>query len=98
VGRLRYGSSLRFEVAVQLNGLTADDLTVELVFDRPNERHIAKAKRFALGYVGALDGGEHLFARELTPEQCGKIEYRVRAFPQHELLTHPFELGMMVWL
>jgi starch phosphorylase len=98
VARLSYGSSLRFEVAVQLNGLAAEDLTVELVFGRPGDRHIGKSKRFALGYIRPLDNGEHLFARELTPEQCGKIEYRIRAFPQHALLTHPFEMGMMVWL
>jgi starch phosphorylase len=98
VARLRYGCSLRFEVAVQLNGLAPDDLTVEMVFGRPNDLHIGKTKRFALGHVRALEGGEHLYARELTPEQCGKIEYRVRAFPQHDLLTHPFEMGMMVWL
>jgi starch phosphorylase len=26
------------------------------------------------------------------------MEYRVRVFPTHELLTHPFEMGMMLWL
>jgi starch phosphorylase len=35
---------------------------------------------------------------DLTPEQCGKLEYRIRAFPEHALLTHKFELGLMVWL
>ena len=42
--------------------------------------------------------GEHLFSRELTPDQCGKMEYRIRAFPTHPLLTHPFEMGKMLWL
>ena len=29
---------------------------------------------------------------------CGRVEYRFRLYPKHELLTHPFEMGMMVWL
>src|SRR5260221_727242 len=42
--------------------------------------------------------GEQRFVLELSPEACGKLEYRIRLYPQHELLTHPFELGMMRWL
>ncbi len=96
--RVGFGDTLRFEIAVQLNGLVPDDVTVELVFARPGERNPAKSKRYALRHERSLDNGEHLFTRELTPDQCGKIEYRIRAFPFHELLTHPFEMGMMVWL
>jgi starch phosphorylase len=96
--RLRYGETIRFEIAVKLDGLAPDDLTVELAFNRPNERHPARSKRYPLPAVRALDSGEHLFARDLTPDQCGKLEYRVRAYPTHPLLTHPFEMGMMAWL
>ena len=42
--------------------------------------------------------GEHLFALDFAPEFFGRIEYRLRAFPHHELLTHPFEMGMMAWV
>ena len=98
VDRIRYGDSLTFEVAVQLNGLVPDDLTVELVFTRPGEPTSAKARRYALRHIRTLDNGEHLFSRDLTPDQCGKMEYRVRVFPTHAVLTHPFELGRTVWL
>ena len=98
LNRILYGNALRFEVAVQLNGLAPEDLTVELVFTRPRESNPAKSKRYALRHEKALDNGEQLFVRELTLDQCGKIDYRIRAFPQHELLTHPFEMGMTVWL
>ena len=27
-----------------------------------------------------------------------RIEYRFRVYPNNELLTHPFEMGMMLWL
>jgi len=29
---------------------------------------------------------------------CGKLVYRIRAYPYHELLTHPFETGLMIWV
>jgi starch phosphorylase len=96
--RIRYGETLRFEIAVQLDALTPDDLTVELVFTRPGEHGSTKARRYSLHHERPLGNGEHLFSRELTPDQCGKMEYRVRVFPTHELLTHPFEMGMMLWL
>jgi len=98
VPRIRYGETLRFEVAVQLDGLTPNDLTVELVFTRPGEPTTARARRYVLQHERVLENGEHLFVRELTPDQCGKMEYRFRVFPTHALLTHPFEMGMMIWL
>ena len=96
--RIRHGETLRFEVAVQLDGLTPKDLTVEVVFTRPGDPTSPGALRHVLQHERSLESGEHLFARELTPDQCGKLEYRFRAFPTHELLTHPFEMGMMIWL
>jgi starch phosphorylase len=42
--------------------------------------------------------GEHRFVLELSPEYCGKLGYRMRMYPHHERLTHPFEMGMMRWL
>jgi starch phosphorylase len=98
VARIPYGQSLRFEIAVLVDGLSPDDLMVELVFSRPGETSIAKALRYALQPEQALENGEYLYVRELTPDQCGKMEYQVRAFPTHPLLTHPFEMGMTIWL
>ena len=57
-----------------------------------------KARSHRFRHERTLDSGEQLYALELQPEYCGKIEYRIRIHPHHELLTHPFEMGMMVWL
>ena len=42
--------------------------------------------------------GAHLFAIECTPPWCGRLSAEVRAVPHHELLSHPYELGLMRWL
>jgi starch phosphorylase len=97
--RMTFGNSVRIEIAVQLHGLAPSDITVEALFGRPDSEHYhARARHYALSSIGSNDKGEQIFALDLTPEQCGKLEYRIRAYPAHPLLTHKFELGLMAWL
>src|SRR6266581_1319113 len=97
--RMSYGDSLRFEVAVNLNGLAPGDMTIEVLLGRPGHSDAIEATgRLILPFHERLEGGECLFALDFRPELCGRIEYRIRAYPSHELLTHPFEMGMMRWL
>jgi starch phosphorylase len=42
--------------------------------------------------------GEHVFTLDLEPELCGKLEYRIRAYPYHPALSHRFEMGLMKWI
>jgi starch phosphorylase len=95
-----YGESLRFEVAVRLNGLVHDDVVVEMIIARQSKRDkLRESMRYQFESQGTnTEAGEHLYALELTPELCGKLEYRMRLYPCHELLTHPLEMGMMLWL
>lgn len=43
------------------------------------------------------ESGEYLFSLNFQPDWCGELNYQIRAFPFHELLTNPHEMGMMVW-
>jgi starch phosphorylase len=96
--RMGYGDSVHLEVAVNLNGLKADDIRVELLLTRPGVTHHHSQRSFRFEHRGVDNQGENLYVLDLRPEVCGKIEYRIRAFPHHQLLTHPFEMGKMVWL
>lgn len=98
--QIQFGENLRFEVAVAIDGLKASDIAVELLITRSTD--IADGQQDTC-YRFEADGtqteqGEQRYALELTPEMCGKLEYRIRIYPHHELLAHPFELGMMRWL
>jgi starch phosphorylase len=97
---IAFGDSLTVEVAVRLNGLTPGDVVVELIMGRPiDEPRTGQAARYELEWEARKSElGEDLFALELSPELCGKLEYRIRIYPCHELLTHPFETGLMIWL
>jgi glycogen phosphorylase len=91
------GERVRVEAAVALNGLAPQDVAVELLLARPGAA--SPAARCLLAPERPLPGGgEHLYALEFAPELNGRIEYRLRAFPKHELLAHPFETGLMTWL
>jgi len=98
--RIPFGENLRLEVAVNLNGLIPDDVVVQLLFGRPDDGdQPQKAQSYDFKDEGQIAGGtEHLYVLEFRPDLCGKIEYRIRIYPYHELLTHRFEMGMMTWL
>jgi starch phosphorylase len=95
-----YGDTLRFEVAVLLDGLRPEDVVVEMQLGRHTEfERLKDSRRYRFEWEGLLtEQGEHRFVLQLTPEMCGKLDYRIRVYPWHELLTHPFEMGMMRWL
>lgn len=97
---IMYHDSVRFEVGVKLDGLQPSDITVEALLVHQSRRDkLKQAQRHVLVAQGVTnEAGEHVYALELTPELCGRLEYRIRAYPSHIMLTHPFELGLMRWL
>lgn len=98
--RLPFGTSLQVQVAVQLNGLSPEDVTVEALIGRPspNGDFTRRARHYPLTTAGVTGNGEMLYTIALTPELCGKLEYRIRIFPSHPALIHKFEPGLMIWL
>ncbi len=95
-----FGDSITIRVAVFLNGLEPGDVIVELILGRPlGQPRLQNAARYELEFDGErTDAGEDCFSLQLSPELCGKLEYRIRVYPCHELLTHSFETGLMIWL
>jgi starch phosphorylase len=82
-----------------LNGLAPEDVVVELLLGHPGPPHShTTLLRRPLLVQDRTDNGAWLYVLDLTPELCGRIEYRFRVDPYHELLTHPFEMGMTIWL
>ena len=96
--RIGFGEHLKIEAAVHLNGLTARDVAVEVVLENVT-RPGPDTRRIALGPDDRTESdGSVRYAVDLAPEMCGKLDYRIRAYPSHPLLTHPFEVGLMIWV
>jgi starch phosphorylase len=52
-----------------------------------------------LAPAGTLpEGREQRYRLDLKPGLSGRLDYRIRIYPRHELLTHPFELGLATWV
>lgn len=89
-----YGEQVPLRVKAHLNGLSPDDVRVELVILRPSRE--GGYKRYAV--FGMDHVGEGVFECEINPGDTGNFAYQVRMYPKHEDLPHPFAMGLMTWL
>ncbi len=97
--RIEFGESIPVEVAVNLNGLEPSDVTVELLLSREARDLQPVQHVHVLAAAGAMpEGREHRYRLELKPGLSGRLDYCIRIYPKHELLTHPFELGLATWV
>ena len=106
------GERLRLSVAVALNGLAPVDVRVEFLARRllpqanrtppPLSSYGLPARdgewRSAFSAADESANGETVFALDVDPQECGQFATEVRIYPYHELLSHPYELGLMKWL
>jgi glycogen phosphorylase len=107
------GERLRLRIAAGLNGLAPADVRVEFVALRllpetdlspPPLSSYAQTARDGLWEAALTATDEHdgdgavIFAVDVEPPECGQFRTEVRIYPWHELLSHPYELGLMKWL
>ncbi|HKT71576.1 MAG TPA: alpha-glucan family phosphorylase [Steroidobacteraceae bacterium] len=107
------GQRLQLRVAAGLNGLQPSDVRVEFVARRllpeadleppplTSYGHDAPEGVWSATFTatgGHEEDGSALFALDIEPKECGQFATEVRIYPAHELLSHPYELGLMKWL
>ena len=98
IRRITYSENVQVQVAVNLSGLKPEDVRVEMLVGRATKQGQEKELRVMPFTPTGTVGSENVFTLEMTPEYCGRLIYRIRLYPHHELLTHPFEMGLMIWL
>jgi starch phosphorylase len=96
--RITFNEDVLVQVAVGLNGLAPDDVRVEMLVGRASKQGQDSELRLLPFVPTGMEDQENLFTLKMMPEYCGRLIYRIRVYPHHELLTHPFELGLMRWL
>jgi starch phosphorylase len=93
---LAVGTPLTVRAAVELAGLSADEVTVQVLVGRVDDHDELHAPRAtAMVPVGPTGGAERYEATVALPA-AGVIGYTVRVLPHHELLASPVELGRVV--
>ncbi len=97
--QLSHGETLPLKVAIDLNGLAPKDVIVEcLIGTQPEGREFHVHECVTLAAEDRKLDGESLFSVDLQPMLSGLQYYKLRVFPHHRLLSHPFETGCMIWL
>ncbi len=91
------------KVAVDLAGLSVDEVVVECVWgtDFDGADFTLREKR-AYRPVDGRENGETVYELDLeagfAAGDLARYEYRVRVYPRSDLLAHPAETGRMRWL
>jgi starch phosphorylase len=104
------GERLTLRIAAALNGLEPADVHVEFIarrqlpesnFELPPLSSYDAAPTEGTWSVALHATGEHepdgcaVYALDAQPLECGQFATEVRIFPWHDLLKHPFEMGLM---
>ncbi len=94
------GQSVPIRVAAYLDGLGPDDVRVECLVGRedPETGELRVHERHLLTPGERIAEREVAFSLDLSPPLPGLQHYKLRMYPYHPLLCHPFEMGRMVWV
>ncbi|UCC56575.1 MAG: alpha-glucan family phosphorylase [Gammaproteobacteria bacterium] len=93
------GKSFKIKIAGKLGELTAEDVVLECVIGTQNaDSDFVAHRHIRFEATGTTPNGEVLFGLNLLPPLPGLQFYKIRMYPDHELLSHPFEIGHMIWL
>ena len=91
------GAEMTVRAAVQLAGLSPEDVVVEAVVGRVGETDdLADTVTVAMEHVGPTDGGGDRFESVVKLPHAGLTGYTVRVLPAHSLLASSAELGKVV--
>lgn len=96
---IKAGDILSIRIAARIDGLDARDVMVECLTGTLSESgDFIIHDRSPLETKGHNTEGETFFELNLAPELSGLQYYKLRIYPHHKLLSHPFETGWMIWL
>ncbi len=90
------GDQVAVQAFVSLDGLTPQDVTVEVVHGKVTpEDQLIDVELATLRHVEAYEGGRHRYQGELKLSRTGAFGYTVRVLPSHPALVNSAELGLI---
>lgn len=88
------GNVMVVRAFLDLGGLTPDDVEVQTVIGRVDEREeLHNTTTLSMALVG--DGGGHRYEAQLPLIISGPVGYTVRVLPRNDLLASPAEMGLV---
>ena len=98
--RCKWGDEVELTVEMELNGLAPEDVRVECVVtvECAGTHGETGPEHFYLQPVPGHKGKKTLFSTSVMPPPYPGLQtLRIRAYPYHDALTHPLEMGAMLW-
>ena len=92
------GDLLTVRIAARLNGLDAADVIVECIVGTESDHGEFVTRATSRLLPIGRQGDETIFETNCPPPLSGMQFYKIRMYPHHRLLIHPFETGRMIWL
>ncbi|MBS3733957.1 MAG: alpha-glucan family phosphorylase [Phycisphaerae bacterium] len=93
------GEDARVEAVVNLGGLSADDVSVELYYGPLDESgQLAGGEALPMEKVDTdASDGQARYAAAMPCRRSGQSGYTVRVLPRNDLLANPRDLGLIRW-
>ncbi len=92
------GQPYKVEVAVELGGLKAEDIGVELVVANQIDRGHIKISFTKELVFNRQDGGSAYYAIETSPENTGSFDVAIRVYPKNDKLPHRMDFALVKWV
>lgn len=95
---LQLGERYHAEVSLNLHGLAANEVGVEMVFFiRKTTENLELNRTIELQFE-RMNGTIATYSITVAPDNAGVFEYGFRLFPKHELLAHRQDFELVRWL
>lgn len=95
---LCHDDRILLKVRANLHSLEAHDVKLECLFGHAAAADDIEVRQVAELVAMGTDGDYTEFEIELDPEIAGLQYYKLRMYPFNEAMSHPFELGCMIWV
>ncbi|HEX7025736.1 MAG TPA: alpha-glucan family phosphorylase [Gammaproteobacteria bacterium] len=98
--KITYHGTLALALEANLARLSAGEVKIELLLGerKTDYEKFTPQESFFFMPEDPQATGVCRYHLSIPMETCGLKNFKIRAYPYHELLTHPFELGRMEWL
>lgn len=95
---LALGEPFKATVTLDLDGISAEDVGVEVVFFKRRTEEEVELKLSEPLHLTSKTGNVATYSCSLPVSISGVYEYGFRLFPKHELLAHRQDLNLVKWL
>ena len=95
---VRVNSAFAVQARIKLGDLLPEDVRVGICYGPlDTQGELKDSLSETMSCEKELGSGEYLYRGEISFRQTGKLGFAVRILPEHPLLIHPMDMGLVEW-